>query len=85
MQEVFPCHDLIISFLLCPQITAKLEEAHERQVKSEEEIRERHRHQIVELNQQHSAEMEAQLQQYHEDLNRREENLGKLTKDYNHK
>ncbi len=50
----------------------RLEEAHNRQMACEEEIRERHRRQIFELNQRHSAEMEDQLQQYQDDLHRKE-------------
>ena len=56
-------------------MTERLEEAHNRQMSSEEELRERHRRQMFELNQRHSLEMEEQLQLYQEDIRRKEEKI----------
>ena len=57
------------------QMTERVEEAHNRQMANEEELRERHRRQIFELNQRHAAEMEEQLQQYQDDVRRKEEKI----------
>ena len=62
-------------YVMSSQMTERLEEAHNRQMSSEEELRERHRRQMFELNQRHSSEMEEQLQQYQEDIRRKEEKI----------
>ncbi len=53
----------------------RLEEAHARQVSGEEELRTRHRKQLYELQQRHAADTELQLQQFQQDVRRRDEKL----------
>lgn len=55
------------------QMSKRLEEARAKHASAEEQVRERHRRQITELNQGHTQEMQDQLRRYQDDLRRQED------------